>query len=96
MMVKMFVKLLRLSFPIDEKKLRAMVQIHEYHNDNAIKNFWSKVTTIPLSQFSRSYLKPHTKKRIRQGYKGSVRIRYYDYKIALELRSIYNVLAQVI
>ena len=95
-MVKTFVKLLHLSFPIEERKLRAMVQIHEYHNDVDTKKFWSEITQIPVGQFSKSYLKPHTGKRIRDGYQGSIRIRYYDYKIALELRAFYNVLAQII
>lgn len=95
-MVRVFVKLLRMSFPIDERKLRAMIQIHEYHDKVETEKFWSEITHIPLSQFSKSYLKPHTGKRIRDGYMGSIRIRYYDYKIALELRAFYNVLAKII
>jgi len=89
-MVATFLKLLRNSFKIDEKKLRALVHIHEYHNEKQILTYWSKITQIPLAQFSKSYRKPHTGKRIRENYRGSIRIRYYDYKIALELRSIYN------
>lgn len=87
-----FTKLLGLAFNIDQSKFRALVHIHEYHNDNLIKNFWSKVTSIPLTQFYKSYQKPHTKKRIRENYKGTISIRYYDYKVALELRWIYNIL----
>ena len=89
-MVITFLKLLRESFDIDESKLRAMVHIHEYHNEKHILNYWSHLTKIPLTKFSKSYKKPHTGKRIRENYKGSIRIRYYDYKIALELRSFYN------
>lgn len=93
-MVTTFLRLLRLSFPIQEEKLRALVHIHEYHNEPKIKEFWSKITKIPLSQFTKSYNKPNTKKRIRPGYKGSIRIRYYDSKIALELRSFYNMFVE--
>ena len=95
-MVAMFLKLLRSSFRVDEKKLRAMVQIHEYHNEKQILDYWSKITKIPLAQFSKSYKKPHTGKRIRENYSGSIRIRYYDYKIALELRSFYNTFADIL
>jgi len=93
-MVVLFVTLIRKSFPVQEGKFRALIHVHEYHNEREIKNFWSKITKIPISQFSKTYLKPHTQKRIRKGYKGSIRIRYYDHKIALELRSIYNMFAK--
>lgn len=93
-MVKTFLKLLRSTFILDEKKFRALVHIHEYHNEKEIKAFWSKVTGIPLTQFNKSYLKTHTKKIIRKNYKGTISIRYYDYKIALELSFIYNIFAK--
>jgi len=89
-MVALFVYLLRNSFTLDESKFRAMMHVHEYHNEKFQLNFWSKITNIPTNKFSKSYLKPHTNKRIRVGYQGCIRIRYYDTKIALELRSLYN------
>lgn len=93
-MIITFLSLLRKSFKIDENKLRALVHIHEYHNDLEIKKLWSRITKIPLSQFYKSYSKPHTGKNTREGYKGSISIRYYDYRIALELHAIYNGLAK--
>ncbi len=89
-MISTFLKLFRTSFNLDEKKFRILVHVHEYHNDKLIKKYWSKLTQIPISQFYRSYLKANTKKRIRQNYKGTISVRYYDYKIALELSMIYN------
>jgi hypothetical protein len=93
-MIVTFITLLRSSFELDEKKFRALVHVHEYHNEKEIKEYWSRLTSIPLSQFSKSYLKPHTSKIIRAGYKGTISIRYYDYKIALELGFIYNRFAE--
>lgn len=93
-MIEVFLKLLRIAFPVDEKKFRACVHIHEYHNETQIKRFWSLKTKIPLSQFNKSYKKPHTKKRKKPGYMGCLSITYYDYKIALELNSLYNVYSQ--
>ena len=75
---------MRFSFKLDERKFRAMLHLHDYHNEKKI---------IPISQFSKSYKKPHTGKRKREGYPGSTRIRYYYSKIALELRTIYNTFA---
>lgn len=95
-MVATFVKLLRGSYKLDEEKFRAMLHIHKYHNEGDIKDFWSQITNIPLTQFSKSYKKSSTGKRIRDNYKGTIRIRYYDYKIALELRSFYNTFIETI
>lgn len=89
-MIKCFLNLFRSSFSLDESKFRGLVHVHEYHNDNEIKKYWSEITSIPLKQFSKSYKKPHTGKNSRKGYKGTISIRYYDYKIALELGFIYN------
>jgi hypothetical protein len=94
LMIKLYLNLLRQSFKLDERKFRGLVHVHEYHNENEIKKYWSKITNIPLNQFSKSYLKPHTSKNIRDGYKGTISISYYDYKIALELTFIYNVFAE--
>ena len=94
LMVKSFLTLLRSSFELEERKFRALVHIHEYHNEKKIKNYWSKVTNIPLSQFSKSYLKSHTGKNVKEGYKGTISISYYDYKIALELSFVYNWFAE--
>jgi len=93
-MISTFLTLLRNGFNINESKFRALVHLHEYHNKMEIKKYWSSITQIPLTQFSRNYIKPHTKKRTREGYKGCISIRYYDYKIALELRSVYNSLVR--
>lgn len=95
-MIATFVKLIRNSYQLDEKKFRAMIHVHEYHDEVKIKDFWSKITNIPIAQFSKSYRKPHTGKRIRDNYMGTIRIRYYDYRIALELRSLYNTFVGVI
>jgi len=95
-MVATFVKLIRNSYRLDESKFRVLIHIHEYHDESGIKDFWSKITNIPLTQFSKSYKKSNTGKRTRNNYMGTIRIRYYDYKIALELRSLYNTFVRVI
>lgn len=93
-MIGCFLKLIRSSFVLDERKFRSLVHVHEYHKNEEIKKYWSKITRIPLSQFTKSYSKPHTGTNIREGYKGTISIRYYDYKIALELSFIYNRFAE--
>ncbi len=94
-LISNFLYLLRSGFKIDESKLRALVHIHEYHNDKTQKQFWSKVTNIPLTQFHRSYLKPNTRKRIKENYPGCLGLVYYDARVAKELEAIYNTFSKL-
>lgn len=89
-LIQNFLISLRKGFSINETKLRVLVHIHEYHEDQVQKKFWSDVTKIPLNQFHTSYLKPHTGKRKHTDYQGCIAISYYDAKIAKELKALYN------
>lgn len=93
-MIKTFLQLFRLSFPLNESKFRALVHIHDYHNDEKIKEYWSKVTKIPLRQFQKSYRKPNTGTRKRENYMGCISINYHDARLARELFAIYNTFSQ--
>ncbi len=90
LMVATFIRLLRESYTLDEKKIRSLIHMHEYHNEKETKQFWMNITGLPKEQFSKTYRKPHTGHRIRTGYQGSIRIRYYNALIARELRALYN------
>lgn len=85
-----FLKLLRSSFEIDERKFRLCLHLHSYHNEEKQKKFWSKITGISQKQFYKVYKKNNGNKNVRENYPGCASIRYYDYKIALELGSIYK------
>jgi len=92
-MISLFIKLLRLSFPLDESKFRVLLHLHEYHDETIMKRYWSGVTNVPLDQFSKTYIKPHTKSRIHPNYKGCCKVKYHDTRIARILSAIYNSLA---
>ncbi len=95
-MIRTFVALFRRGFRVDETKFRGLLHIHEYHNEADMLQFWSSMTNIPAHQFTKSYRKPHTGKRIREGYKGSVHITYYDSNVAHTLAALYNIFAETI
>lgn len=77
-LVKIFMKLFRQCFPVDEKKIKITAHLHDYHNEKEILEFWSSVTNVPLSQFNKPFRKEskHTFKK--EGYKGCVRINYHN------------------
>jgi predicted transcriptional regulator len=89
-MASTFLYLFRNGFCLDEKKFRICLHLHDYHNEKEQKRFWSVLTKIPLSQFSKVYIKPHTGKNKKKGYPGCASIRYNDCKIALELKMIWE------
>lgn len=89
-MIKTFLFLLRKAFDIDEKKLRGLIHLHSYHEEVEIKDFWSKITNIPKNQFTKSFLKKNTGKIQRTEYKGSLKLKYFDAKVLLELKLWYQ------
>lgn len=96
LMIATFLQLLRTCFNLDEAKLRALVHIHSYHDEEKILNFWSKTTSIPRSQFTKTYRKKNTGVVKNMEYRGTLRVRYYDAKIAREIKYLYNSVAEII
>jgi hypothetical protein len=88
--LKCFLKSLKNGFEFEIQKVRLNIHIHEYHNDQKLKKYWSNTLKIPLTQFNKSYLKPHTQKRIKLGYNGCVRICYNCAEIARKIKVIYS------
>lgn len=81
-MIRVFLKFLRIICGIKENKLR--VYMYCYANQHPVKliKYWSHVTKIPSSQFS----KPYIRKDYRLGKEGKMRyglvhIRYNDKKL---------------
>ena len=54
-MVLLFVRWLRHFFPIDESRLRMRLYLHEGLDLEAATLFWSRLTCIPETQFTRPY-----------------------------------------
>mgnify|MGYP001573687061 CR=1 FL=1 len=81
-MVTLFLKFLRCVCNVSENRLRALLHIYSDHNEEEVKIFWSHITKIPTSQFSKTFV--HKK----QGgtYKknseyGTISLRYSDKKL---------------
>lgn len=95
-MIATFLSLLRKGFDIDERKLRALLHVHTYHNEKELKKFWSLITNIPLEQFSRSHHKNRGGKRKKSHYKGCLAVSYFDVSVLREIKAIYRTLASVV
>ena len=51
--IKTFINFLRKKIHIEESKLRGRLEIHSDTNEKQAKNYWSKITNIPISQFQK-------------------------------------------
>ena len=89
-MVKLFLKLLREHFAIDEKKFRVRV-MHRWDQDGErLKIFWSEVTAIPLNQFYPSYADRRTQGHPtrKAGYRGICSLQYVSTTLQYLLQAI--------
>lgn len=95
-MVSTFLTLFRRSFEIREEKLKALLHLHDYHDENEQIHYWSAITKIPSRNFLRSYRKRNTKKRIKKGYPGCIALYYYDSNTTKMLKHLYEEFAEYI
>lgn len=92
--ISLFLKLLRQCYDIDEKKFRCTLQCRADQDIKKLEFFWSKTTSIPLSQFYKARIDSRTigKFSKKQDYKGVCRIDYFSAQIYTELRCIGDIL----
>lgn len=88
--INLFLILLRKYFKVDEKNFRCRIQQRYDQNPSELRNFWSRVTKIPLSQFHRNYVDMRTKNKptARKHYRGVCSLQYFNTKLQFELQSI--------
>lgn len=83
-MVNVFMVFLRKICGVNESKLRILLYCYANQNVNDLINFWSKLTKIPKSQFTKPYVRDDFKKNKKNKMLyGLVHIRYGDKKLLL-------------
>lgn len=93
-LVKTFLRLFRSAFKLVETKFHVVVHLHAYHNETKQKQYWSQLTGIPQNQFHKIFWKKNGGKNIRKNYPGCVSIRYYDHKVAKELKQLWKIFSE--
>lgn len=93
--IKLFLKLLKQCYAIDNKKFRCTVQCRADQGTQQLENFWSAVTKIPLNQFYSSRIDKRTigQKSKNPNYKGVCRIDYFSANILNELLKVIEIMA---
>jgi len=74
---------------VNEEKFRLKLQIHDKKNIKKLQKFWSSVTEIPLSQFTKSTVKISKSSKLKRGNTlpyGTIQIRVSDIKLLTKIK----------
>lgn len=84
--IQLFLKFLRQICGIDETRLRVFLYCYADQGVEFLKRYWHKVTSIPLLQFSKPYIRKDFlfEKRGKMKY-GLIHIRYCDKKLLIKI-----------
>lgn len=87
-MVVLFLSFLRKVYVIDERKLRVLLYCYSDQNILELIKFWSKETGIPMTQFTKPFVRKDFNPLGAKMSKGMVHIRYSDKKLLLEIKKL--------
>lgn len=86
-MIQIFLRFLREICGVDESKLRVYLYCYSNQNVDGLKQYWSSVMKIPLSQFTKPYVREDFKlDKIGKMPHGMVHVRYGDKKLFLLIK----------
>ncbi|MBP9669827.1 hypothetical protein KBD75_00300 [Candidatus Woesebacteria bacterium] len=91
-----FITLLRDCYELDESKFRIRLHLHNYHNEEELKKYWSELLKIPLSQFNQTIWKrePTSGKRYRQNYHGICFVKYNSVDLQKRIMAYAHILGE--
>lgn len=78
-MIRLMMKWFRKFCNVPEKKFRIGLFVHSLHIKENYLDFWSKITSLPINQFNRPYIKPTIfSKRKNKLYEGTCVIKIHN------------------
>ena len=85
-MIAVFISFLRKICGVDAKRLRVLLYCYSNQSPAKLVDFWSKLTKIPKSQFTKPYVRTDFRLDRKDKMKmGMVHIRYSDKKLWLQV-----------
>ncbi len=87
-MIKLFLLFLRKVFIVDEHKFRIYLYCYSDQDIDSLKVYWSKQTGVPLTQFSKPYIRTDFRENGRKMKYGMIHVRYHDKKLLLEIKNM--------
>lgn len=86
-MIKVFLKFLRRICGINESRLRVFMYCYTDQNIENLLKYWHNITSIPLHQFTKPYVRKDFQQNGRKMQYGLIHIRYADKKLLVQIDS---------
>ncbi len=92
--IKLFLKLLRYCYKIDESKFRCTLQCRFNQDVLGLEKFWQEITQISFEQFYKVQIDPRTigKPSKKKDYKGVCRIDYFSSDVFWDINIVNKIL----
>jgi len=87
-MIKLYIRVFRNMYEFNEKKLRVLLYCYSNQNIPSLINFWSRLTKIPKSQFTKPYVRTDSRENVRVMKYGLIHIRYSDKKLLIDIKNL--------
>lgn len=87
-MILMFLEFVRSVYKVEEKKFRVLLYCYADQDINFLIHYWTGITAIPSSQFSKPYVRKDFRKDGRKMKYGLIHVRYNDKKFLLEIKNL--------
>ncbi len=88
--IKMFMLFLRRIIIPDEERVKAELFLYPDLNEKLLKNYWSKVTNIPLNRFQKTIFFKKKTSLFKHNPLGTIKIRYSHKEHFLKIKGIIN------
>lgn len=97
-LISLFIKWLDQFFKIGTHQIMIQLHVHQGQNINQLKKYWSKITSIPLINFQKTFIKPtiNYKHNYKKLYFGTIRLRVKKQGSTYLLFTILGALAKYI
>lgn len=86
LMIRVFMRFLREICGVNEKRLRVYLYCYSNQSIETLLNYWYKITSIPLNQFTKPYIRKDfslDKKGVMEY--GMIHVRYADKKLLIQI-----------
>lgn len=80
-MAKLFITFLRKIYRVNEARLRCQLYCFPGHNIHALTAFWSNLLNVPISQFTKPYVRPDGGIIHGKMVHGLIHVRYSDIRL---------------
>lgn len=85
-MIEVFLNFLRKTYEVDERKFRVLLYCYADQDVRKLTSFWSGITRISKSQFTKPYVRKDFRKNGRKMENGMIHVRYIDKKLLLDIK----------